>query len=70
MSDLKTRTRIGNTLDTHLLEQLKELSTNTRIPMSRLLDEAVEDLIQKHNTPQTLLAIKEEYSRKVEEAYF
>ncbi|WP_394237488.1 ribbon-helix-helix domain-containing protein [Niallia oryzisoli] len=50
MSDLKTRTRIGNTLDSKLLEKLKELSTITRIPMSRLLDEAVEDLIQKHNT--------------------
>jgi metal-responsive CopG/Arc/MetJ family transcriptional regulator len=50
MSDLKTRTRIGNTLDTNLLEKLKELSTITRIPMSRLLDEAVEDLIQKHKT--------------------
>jgi metal-responsive CopG/Arc/MetJ family transcriptional regulator len=50
MSDLKTRTRIGNTLDKNLLEKLKELSNATRIPMSRLLDEAVEDLIQKHNT--------------------
>lgn len=50
MSDLKTRTRIGNTLDTHLLEKLKELSNVTRIPMSRLLDEAVKDLIEKHNT--------------------
>ena len=50
MSDLKTRTRIGNTLDTNLLEKLKELSNVTRIPMSRLLDEAVQDLIKKHNT--------------------
>lgn len=50
MSDLKTRTRIGNTLDTHLLEKLKELSIVTRIPMSRLLDEAVKDLIEKHDT--------------------
>jgi metal-responsive CopG/Arc/MetJ family transcriptional regulator len=53
MSDLKTRTRIGNTLDTNLLKKLKDLSSNTRIPMSRLLDEAVEDLIQKHNTTYT-----------------
>jgi hypothetical protein len=57
MSDLKTRTRIGNTLDTHILKKLKDLSSNTRIPMSRLLDEAVEDLIQKHNTTP-LLAFK------------
>ncbi len=48
MSDLKTRTRIGNTLDTYLLKKLKELSNDTRIPMSRLLDEAVQDLIKKH----------------------
>ena len=53
MSDLKTRTRIGNTLDTKLLKMLKELSNDTRIPMSRLLDEAVEDLIQKHNSKST-----------------
>lgn len=58
MSDLKTRTRIGNTLDTNLLEKLKELSNITRIPMSRLLDEAVEDLVQKHKTTQPLLAIE------------
>ncbi|MEH7375673.1 ribbon-helix-helix domain-containing protein [Neobacillus drentensis] len=50
MSDLKTRTRIGNTLDTNLLEKLKELSNVSRIPMSRLLDEAVKDLIKKHTT--------------------
>ena len=50
MSDLKTRTRIGNTLDTNLLGKLKELSNVTRIPMSRLLDEAVKDLIEKHTS--------------------
>ena len=59
MSDLKTRTRIGNTLDTHLLQKLKALSASTRIPMSRLLDEAVGDLIQKHNTSQALLSSKQ-----------
>jgi Ribbon-helix-helix domain len=64
MSDLKTRTRIGNTLNTHLLEQLRKLSTNTRIPMSRLLDEAVGDLIQKHNTSQTLLVNKQNIYEK------
>ncbi|KON83508.1 hypothetical protein AF332_27520 [Sporosarcina globispora] len=63
MSDLKTRTRIGNTLDTELLKKLKELSSITRIPMSRLLDEAVEDLIQKHNTTH-LLAFKKNIVEK------
>lgn len=48
MSDLKTRIRIGNTLETNLLKELKELSKQSRIPMSRLLDEAVNDLINKH----------------------
>lgn len=59
MSDLKTRTRIGNTLDTHLLLKLKTLSASTRIPMSRLLDEAVGDLIQKHNASQAPLSSKQ-----------
>jgi hypothetical protein len=62
MSDLKTRTRIGNTLNSDLLKSLKELSSNTRIPMSRLLDEAVEDLIQKHNSH--LLALKKNMIEK------
>ena len=53
MSDLKTRTRIGNNVDTELLKLLRQLSYDTRIPMSRLLDEAVEDLIQKHNSKST-----------------
>ena len=53
MSDLKTRTRIGNTLNTNLVKKLKELSISTLIPISRLLDEAVEDLIEKHKTTTT-----------------
>jgi post-segregation antitoxin (ccd killing protein) len=50
MRDLTTRTRIGNSVDINLLEKLKELSHATRIPMSRLLDEAIEDLIKKHQS--------------------
>jgi metal-responsive CopG/Arc/MetJ family transcriptional regulator len=45
---LKNRVRIGNSIDKKLFEELQELSDKTRIPMSRLLDEAIEDLVKKH----------------------
>lgn len=48
MSDLTTRTRIGNTINTELLKEFKQLSKDTKIPMSRLLDEAIEDLLKKY----------------------
>lgn len=34
--------------DHELYEQLKGLSDKTRIPVSKLLDEAIEDLLLKH----------------------
>ena len=45
---LKNRTRIGSAIDKKLYEQLKKLSEDTRIPISKLLDEAIKDLIEKH----------------------
>lgn len=45
---LKNRTRIGSAIDKKLYEQLKKLAEDTRIPISKLLDEAIEDLIIKH----------------------
>jgi len=48
MSDLKNRTRIGNTVNNKLLEQFKQLSKDTKIPMSKLLDEAISDLLNKY----------------------
>lgn len=48
MSDLKNRTRIGNTVNNHILNQFKSLSEQTKIPMSKLLDEAIEDLLKKY----------------------
>lgn len=48
MSDLKNRTRIGNTVDNKLLKEFKSLSQETKIPMSKLLDEAIEDLLKKY----------------------
>ncbi len=52
MSDLTTRTRIGNTINTELLKEFKQLSKDTKIPMSRLLDEAIEDLLKKYKKDQ------------------
>ncbi|MFY0744821.1 ribbon-helix-helix domain-containing protein [Solibacillus silvestris] len=50
MSDnrgLKTRKALSNAVRMDLYEQLKKLSENTKIPMSKLLDEAIEDLLIK-----------------------
>lgn len=38
----------STTTDEELYKQLKELSETTRIPTSKLLDEAIEDLLLKH----------------------
>jgi hypothetical protein len=51
LSDLTTRKRYTNTIDIKLLESLKELSQQTRIPESRLLDEAIHDLLKKYEAP-------------------
>lgn len=45
---LKNRVRIGSAIDKKLYEELKKLSKKSRIPISKLLDEAIEDLIKKH----------------------
>lgn len=44
------RVRISNSIDKELYNKLKQLSEETRIPMSKLLDEAIEDLLNKHST--------------------
>lgn len=45
---LKNRTKIGSAVDKELYKEIQELSKETRIPISRLLDEAFEDLLRKH----------------------
>ncbi len=45
---LKNRTAFSSTLENELLKQLRELAQESRINMSRLLDEAVTDLLEKH----------------------
>jgi hypothetical protein len=49
MGELKNRIRLGNsTLDTKLFSYLNELSNQTKIIRSTLLDEAVKDLLSKY----------------------
>jgi len=43
---LKTRTPISNSIDTKLFNQLKELSSTSQIPMSKLLDNAITLLLK------------------------
>lgn len=40
--DLKNRTPISNAVRTELLNQLKDYSKETGVPISRLLDKAIE----------------------------
>lgn len=42
------RTKLISSLDNALVGPLNELSKKTRVPKSRLLDEAVEDLLKKY----------------------
>ena len=52
---LKHRTRFTSSLDNKLVQPFNELSKDTRIPKSRLLDEAIEDLLKKHGLRKNTL---------------
>lgn len=45
---LKYRTRFTSSLKNELVPLFDKLAAGTRIPKSRLLDEAIEDLLIKH----------------------
>lgn len=45
---LKYRTRFTSSLKNELVPLFDELARKSRIPKSRLLDEAIEDLLIKH----------------------
>lgn len=47
--DLKTRTPISNAVNTELLNKLKNYSKETEIPISKLLDKAIELLLKSTN---------------------
>lgn len=45
---LANRTAFSNAIDTALYQQLEELHRRTRIPKSKLMDEAIQLLLEKH----------------------
>ena len=45
---LKTRTAISNAVNTELLNKLKKLSLESSIPMSKLLDKAIELILKDY----------------------
>ena len=45
---LRYRTRFTSSLKNELIPLFNQLATQTRIPKSRLLDEAIEDLLKKY----------------------
>ena len=47
-SVLVNRKKFISSLDKRLVEPFDELSKKTRVPKSRLLDEAIEDLLKKY----------------------
>jgi len=51
MNDLKYRVKISTTVDTNLHKAFEALARETRIPMSKLYDEAIADLLKKHGKP-------------------
>ncbi len=46
---LKTRIRFSTSLDKDLASKLETLSEETRIPKSKLVDEAISLLLEKHS---------------------
>lgn len=48
---LKNRTPISNAVDTKLWIKFQQLSKETRIPQSKLLDEAIKLLLEKYSKP-------------------
>lgn len=49
MSDLKNRIKFTSTADKELWEQFSKLSDLTRIDKSKLIDEAIEYLLEKYD---------------------
>ena len=57
MGDLKYRAYLNTTLPKELIEQIRQLSRKTRIPISRLSEEAYADLLHKY-------AMQDSYRKK------
>lgn len=48
MEETKKRVQFATSIDKTLRDSLIKLSKQTRIPQSKLMDEAIEDLLKKH----------------------
>ena len=48
MGDLKYRERLSSSVDKGLYRAIRKYSIETRIPPSKLLDEAIEDFLKKN----------------------
>lgn len=48
---LKNRIPISNAVDTNLYEQLQKLSKDTMVPISKLLDKAIELVLVEYSVP-------------------
>ena len=55
---LKYRKRFTSSIKNELSEEFDKLTVETRIPKSRLLDEAIEDLLKKHRLIATKIGDK------------
>lgn len=49
--NLKNRRAFSNAIDKTLFDAFEQLHSDTRIPKSKLLDEAIELLLQKYGRP-------------------
>jgi hypothetical protein len=45
---MEKRIRVGSSVDPAIWTKIQQLSKTTRIPVSKLLDEAMEDLLAKY----------------------
>ena len=53
-AQLVNRTKFVSSLKNELVPLFNQLSADTRVPKSRLLDEAIEDLLKKHEKRRAL----------------
>lgn len=51
--DLVTRKRLSTSVDKDILKESKKISDETKIPFSKLMDEALSDLIIKYKEKKT-----------------
>lgn len=53
-AQLVNRKKFVSSLQNELVPEFERLSRETRVPKSRLLDEAIEDLLKKYEKRRTL----------------